>query len=116
METLEIEVTRTDEYKILIDPEVWTKESIKDWASTFVPAESTEDIAKHLATSLLNLGVNHGFYEGFGYVKLFYPDATMMKQYKGKELIKDEDYCKGISVYMISVDDEYEALVLHPIV
>ncbi len=117
MEKIEIEVSRTDQYLIMVDPEVWNDQKIKEWASVFFQAKNTIDIARHLANSLLILGVNHGFIEGFGYVKIFNQKGYLIKQYKGNytEPVSDDEYCEGIAVHLVSIED-YETEVLHPIV
>jgi len=109
MTKIDTQVTRTDSYLIEIDPKIWTKKAIADWASVFYPAEHIIDIAGHLAQSISNTSINHEYYEGFGYVKKFHADGSQMRQYKGNVLLTDDDFSDGIRVRVISHDYEYEA-------
>lgn len=113
MEEFNIEVVRTDEFKIQVDPNVWNKEALEDWSNTFWDVETTEDIAKALATSVTRKGTCK-FYEGFGNVKTEQDDGYVLSQYKRDnkgELVQltDEDYTNGLKIIIISEDDDYTA-------
>jgi hypothetical protein len=108
MKKYEIEATRVDEYRIEVDETIWTEEEIKKWASCFWSAETPEDIARHLASSIMHLGSDHGFYEGFGYVKI-YIQGRLKTQYKsGFEKLEDDEYTKGISINVITEAEDYD--------
>jgi hypothetical protein len=111
LQTLKIEAVRNDEYRIYIDPDVWTNEAIKEWSNHFFEASGINDIARHLAFSILRFGVED-FIEGFGYVREVDKDGTTKQHFytvNGRlDIIPDDKYCKGISVWLVSCDDEYE--------
>lgn len=113
MEEFKIEVIRTDEYKIEVDPNVWTKEELQNWSNTFWNVETTEDIAKALATSVTRQGTCK-FYEGFGNVKTEQEDGYVLSQYKRDEkgelvTLTDDDYTNGLKIIIISEDYDYQA-------
>lgn len=115
MKKYNIEVVRTDEFLVEIDETEWTFEEIKKWASVFWPAETPEDIAKHLAQSVSRLGTSEGFYEGFGYVKMYRPDGSIRKQFDSDlEEVKEENYTVGLAIWIISLDEDYETEITEP--
>ena len=109
MSKFKVKITRVDTYEITVDESVWTPEEIADWEKTFFPALDAEDIAKHLAYSVMRNGSGNGFMEGWGYVKTLRSDGTLRTQI-GSQLkpLKETDYSKGLSVRVISEDSDYE--------
>lgn len=109
MAKFSITVIRTDEYEIEIDENIWTPEYINDWSKSFYPAEDAEDIAKHLAAAIMNEGSGNGFMEGFGVVKTLYNNGNEKRQWETiTKPIAAEDYTKGVSVKIITENDDYE--------
>lgn len=90
-----VEVTRTDEYLVEIDEEIYNKKWRMEFAEVFWPLESTADIAQDLAANQMIHGQK--FWEGYGYVKekgkLWFPHHDK-KPTEGLniERISSEDY------------------------
>ncbi len=110
-----ITVTRTDEYEIDIDENIWTPEEIKSWASVFYDANSPEDIAKHFAISFMR-NDNSYHIEGFGYVPELRKDGTVKsvpyRDENGKYCeLPEEKFTKGLTIYPITKDEDYETEV-----
>lgn len=63
-------VTRTDEYEIEINTDVWTPEAIAEWSKTFQEAETASDIAAIIAGRVVGRVRNSEFFEGFGHLEL----------------------------------------------
>lgn len=104
-----VTVTRTDEYVIEVDETIWTPEEIKGWAKTFYPADDPEDIAKHLAGTIMYEGSGNGFMEGFGYVKTFRSDGSLKHQTgEGFKKLTEDQYTKGLSVTPLIENDDFE--------
>jgi hypothetical protein len=117
MEKFKIEVIKTDEFLVNVDSEFWNEEIRKEWSKTFWNLESNEDLAKSLAESVSRKGLEE-FYEGFGYVKTLSKDGSFRKQwYKNKEgeltFRTDEDYTKGLSITILSMDNEIETNLIN---
>lgn len=110
MKQYTVEVKRTDEFKIEIDETVWDKEALSDWSSIFWKLESVEDLAHSVAEAISRNGSEKNFIEGFGNIKVLYRDGDEKTKYKKEDgnWVKDEVYCKGITVTIISEDDDYE--------
>lgn len=110
MHSYQIEVKRTDQFKIEIDELIWNKEALANWSSVFFPVESTEFIAEHLAKSIVHSGVG-SFFEGYGYVKAYREDMSEVTQGKFIEndyiKIPEEEYAKGIKIIIIE-EENYE--------
>jgi len=116
MEHFIIEVIKTDEFIVNIDPIIWDEKARKDWSETFWKLNNNEDLAKSLAESVSRQGLEN-FYEGFGYIKTFYNDGSERKQwYKDKEgnlkFRTEEDYTNGISITVLSMDDDIESNII----
>lgn len=109
MSKFKINVIRTDEYEIEIDEKIWDEKAIQEWAKVFYEAESTEDIAKDLAGSIMKMGSDYGFMEGFGYVKTLRSDGSQKKHFgEGFKEIKKSEYTKGIVLKVLQEDEDYE--------
>lgn len=112
MEEFKIEVIKTDEFLVQVDPEIWNEEARENWSKSFWDLENNEDVAKSLAEAVSRKGLDE-FYEGFGYVKIYFSDGSPRKQwYNDKEgnlkVRTEEDYTNGISITVLSIDDEVE--------
>jgi len=112
MEQFKIEVIKTDEFLVKVDPGVWNEETRKEWSNTFWNVDSTEDVAKSLAEAVSRKGLEE-YYEGFGRVKTFFSDGTLRAQFKHNDegvfqILTDEQYCKGVSITVLSMDDDIE--------
>lgn len=67
--TFKVEVTRVDEYKIVIDDAIVNDDFIKNFEKSFWELEDdVESVAKYLAIDQARNGEGDGFMEGFGYV------------------------------------------------
>jgi len=116
MEVFKIEVIKTDEFLVKVDPEVWNEEARKEWSNIFWNVDSTEDVAKSLADAVSRNGLEE-FYEGFGHVKTFYKDGSERKQwYNDKEgnlkFRTEEHYANGISITVLSMNDDVETNII----
>jgi hypothetical protein len=108
MKKFKATVTRTDEYHIEIDENVWDKEQLKEWGSAFSNVDSVQDLSEYLVLSIIREG-HESFIEGFGYVKTFRKDGSQHKKFGiGFKEISEDDYTKGIKVTILSEDDDYE--------
>lgn len=108
MKNYNVEITRIDEYEITIDENVWDEAYLKDWSETFHNAD-LEGIASHLAFSAMRFGTGV-FFEGFGHVKTYYKNGNEMAQFGDFE-----KYCKGISVRIISEDEDIDSVITEKI-
>lgn len=113
MDTFKIEVVKTDEFSVSVDPEVWNKDALEEFAKHFWELENTEEVAKSLAAAVSRLGLEQ-FYEGFGYIKTFFNDGSVRKQWyqdKNGEFVirKEEDYSDGLSITVISMDEDIDS-------
>ena len=52
MSKFKVDVTRTYEYEIEIDENVWNEQALKDWSELFSKVENSEDVAKYFAEEL----------------------------------------------------------------
>jgi len=108
MHTFNLNVIRTDSYKIEIDEQIWNEQALKDWGSVFHRVDTVADIAKHLAICLIRQGYE-SFIEGYGYIRTFYHNGTQYTAYKeGFKPLTDDEYCKGIRVTLGCYDDDYD--------
>ena len=109
-----VEVTRTDEYEIEIDTDVWNEELIKQFNDTIYESENDEDIAKHLAMSISSQGKGE-WMEGFGYVKQRFhrmEKGELFDQYKSLRVkVTDDDYSPGLKVEINAYDEDLVAEV-----
>ncbi len=103
MKKYNVVITRTDEYEIEVDENVWNDAELADWSRVFYKVTSQRDIADDLAGRIMSQG-HEGFIEGYGHVKVFYKSGNQAHPYH-------EGYCKGISVKLISEDENYESEV-----
>jgi len=108
MKKFKIEVIRTDFYEVEVDENIWTKEELKKWSNVFYPAENQKELAENLANSIMRLGSDYGFIEGFGYVKTFRCDGSQRKHFEGLKEVPDDKYANGISIKIINENDDYE--------
>lgn len=111
MKKFKIEVIRTDEFEVEIDETVWDKEALKDWSSVFWTVESAEELAHSVAEAVSRNGSQSNFIEGFGNIKTLYRDGAEKTKYRkdeNGEWVKDNDYANGITIRIISEDDDYE--------
>jgi len=61
-----VEVTRTDEYIIEIDDQVYDDTWAEEFGDVFHSIDGIEDIAKDLAYHQIRLGSDYRFIEGYG--------------------------------------------------
>lgn len=112
MKKFNVTVTRVDEYEIEVDENIWNEKELKEWEKSFFPVNDQKDLAKILAGSVMKLGSDHGFIEGFGYVRMKRKSGDLMSHFrsgkKGIEQVPDDEYDKGLSVRIIDEDDDYE--------
>lgn len=113
LEKFKIEVIKTDEFEVEVDSDIWNEEMRIQFGKSFWDLDDTADVAKSLADSVSRKGLEE-FYEGFGIVKTLYSDGSVRKQWytdeKGKLKFRtDDDYTKGITIRVISMDDDVEA-------
>ena len=102
-----VEVTRTDEYIVEIDEDIYNKKWREEFQQYFWPLDSTEAIAKDLAVKQMISG--QGFWEGYGYVK---QDGKMWFPLHARKAVE------GLNIQVISRDDyecETEEIVEAPI-
>lgn len=106
-----VEVTRTDEYEIEIDTDVWNQERIKQYNDSFSEVEDFDDIVIEVARCISHQGKNQ-FIEGFGFVKQKWhrsePGDLNTQYSSGFSKVKEEEYDQGLLVNIISHADEYE--------
>lgn len=113
MAKFNVTVTRTDEYEIKIDKNVWNKKELEKWSKVFHPVSDVEDIAKDFAIAFMR-NDNSYFIEGYGYVKEFYKDGKSFKKVfkknaKGNAVpLTEDEYAKGISIRPITCDFDYD--------
>lgn len=88
-------VTKTYEYEIEIDENIWTEENIKGWASVFEYAETLEDIVEILAERKTRYGFGEHI-EGFGFPSI-----------NGKRPEKIEKMCNPADTNIITFGEPY---------
>jgi len=101
MKKFAVTATRTDNYIVQIDPTVWTETELQSWARYFYPVDNLDDLAEHIASSIMN-GQPGDAFDGFGYIETF--NATG-KRYDAH---KNRNYCAGIKVFINSHSDDFE--------
>ena len=106
-----VEVTRTDEYEIEIDTDVWNQERIDQYSESFSEVEDIDDIVMEVARGISHQGKNK-FIEGFGFVKQKAhrsEPGDLNTQYFSRGIkVNDDEYDQGLLVNIISHADEYE--------
>ena len=106
-----IEVTRTDEYEIEIDTDVWNQERINAYNDSFQDAETIDDIVKIVAKCISHQGKNE-FIEGFGFIKQKWhksePGKLNTQYSSGFTKVTDEEYSEGLLVNIIAHADADE--------
>lgn len=107
-QSFEVEVVRTDLYRIELDPEIINDEWMADWSRVFHYVDSHEDVLKAVASTIMRNGLFADFYEGFGYLKIKMSDGTIRRPLKNGNPIEEKDMCQGIIVKSIDHDDNYE--------
>ena len=114
MQKFKVEVVRTDEFEIEIDETVWDEAALEDWSSVFWKVESVQELSQSIAEAISREGSDKLFIEGFGNMKVLYRDGSEKTKYKKEdgEWKKDTDYTKGITVRIITEDDDYETSIL----
>lgn len=68
MKKYNVKLTKSYEYEIDIDENVWTDKQIKNWSKCFQNAETIEDIVEILACMKPNY-LDGEFIEGFGIIE-----------------------------------------------
>ncbi|MCT4636218.1 MAG: hypothetical protein N4A72_00785 [Bacteroidales bacterium] len=109
MKKYKIEVTRTDEYEITIDENIWNEEELKKWSSVFSEVEAPEDLACTLALDTAIQG-SLEFIEGFGRVKTL-SDGSVRPHFEGFKEVPEEKYTEGITLEIISEGEQRETEV-----
>ncbi len=108
---IKIEVTRIDNYEVVINENVWDKKALKEWGEVFWKLNDLQDLAKVVSTAIMRYGLGKSM-EGFGRVKQLHPDGREIKQYEkdgcGEYQVVDS-FTKGIEVIIHSEDDDYSA-------
>lgn len=112
--TFKTTAIRTDEYEIQIDENIWNAEALADYSKVFSPIDSIQELAEHLAFSLLRFGSDHGFIEGFGYVKMYRKNNSPIKHFRSGGEVPETEYAKGISAKILSEDDDYDFEITFP--
>lgn len=93
-----IEVTRTDEYIIEIDDEIYNNDWIADFEQTMYPLDDgIESIAKDIAQFRARVGKR--FQEGYGCIS---ENGCMTSS------LNQEDYAEGIDITVESEDDDIQ--------
>ena len=111
MKNFEIEAVRADRYKITIDEEIWTEETLKEWSSIFHDVD-LEGLAEALAFQILRFG-SRQFYEGYGRVKFLASNGSLWPQYSKdySAPLAEDEYCKGVTVQLLCEDEEHEFII-----
>lgn len=65
MKKFKVEVTKTWNFEVEIDEDVWSKENIEDWKKTFYDVVGLEEIIEIFSTMFAEQGEG-SFLEGFG--------------------------------------------------
>lgn len=103
------EVTRVDTFEITIDKKIWCTTALKEWSNIFIDVKSVKELAAHLSQLVTRQGTKE-FYEGFGRVKTIMRDGYPLTQFKKEENewvpLTDQDYCAGITIKIISEDED----------
>lgn len=107
MKRLQVQAKRTDTYEISIDPVVVDRAYLADYSKHFNRIDTIEELAEDLAAQLIRFGSNN-FFEGFGYVKTFNRSGSELTQYKNGRAVLQDELAEGISINIISEDEEYE--------
>jgi hypothetical protein len=106
-----VEVTRTDEYEIEIDTDVWNQERIDQYSKSFSEVEDIDDIVMEVARCISHQDKN-AFIEGFGFIKQKWhrsePGDLNTQYSSGFTKVKDDEYDQGLLVNIIAYADEYE--------
>jgi len=117
MKKYNVEISRTDEYEIHFDQEIWTSEYLAEWSKYFTDVEYLEDMAIHVAHSMISNGEDHGRHEGFGYIRIQRSNGHVLVFHRKNretgeiEQVPDADFCDGLLVKIITSDDDYETNV-----
>lgn len=109
--TFKTDVIRTDSYEITIDEKEWNEQKLAEFSRYFHKVKSTKEIAAAISFSLMRKGAGQ-FLEGFGHIKTLKKDDTEMVQFiQNFRKVEEADYCSGIIVKVISVDEDIETEV-----
>lgn len=101
------EIIRTDEYSVEIDETIWTPEALEDWSNVFFECNDLEDLAKHVTQAVMRLGTDHGFIEGFGFLKIIESSGRQVDHWENGKPVPEGRLCDGITVHIISHDNDY---------
>lgn len=108
MKKYKVTVTRTCEYEVEVDENIYTEENRENWEHTFWPLdgdEPTEAFARGLAEQSIRLGVNE-FIEGFARVM---QDEDQAERYKKHyDDVNDKMFIREVDDYIESECDEME--------
>lgn len=108
MRKFKVTVTRTVDYEVEVDENVYTDEARKEWESTFWPLDhedNAEAFACALAEQSVRLGVNE-FIEGFSRVMQNKDQAERYKQHNGD--INDNMFIRENDDYVESEIEEVD--------
>ena len=108
MKKYKVTVTRTTEYEVEVDENIYTEENRESWEHTFWNLdgdEPTESFARGLAEQSIRLGVNE-FIEGFARVMENKEQAERYKEHCDD--INDNMFIREVDDYIESECEEVE--------
>ena len=114
MKKFKCTVTRTDEYEIEIDENIYNEEWMENFRSYMYDFDSLEEHAEHIAQFQARLG-EHVFIEGYGYVKrdgnLPYGSEDFDKNGNWLPESERRQPAKGLNIIRISEDNDCDVEV-----
>ena len=108
MKKYKVTVTRTCEYEVEVDENIYNEENRESWEHTFWPLdgdEPAEAFARGLAEQSIRLGVNE-FIEGFACVTTDEESAKRKKEYRDD--VNDNMFIREVDDYIESECEEVE--------
>ena len=101
MQKFRVELTRTDEFEIEIDEEIFNEKELKNWSDVFHTVDNLQEFVVYLVELMARFGLEN-FHEGFG--KLHRVNSAG----KSLDYLDEGEYIKGILVKIISEDSQCE--------